>query len=95
MIFAIKKSRGICNINNDCYEIDTRQNMNIHMYQVNLAKYWKGVYHMAVRIYNGLPNKLKIISNKFKASLKEYLHLNSYYILDELFNLRDDNKITI
>jgi hypothetical protein len=29
---------------------------------------------MAVRIYNGLPNKVKIISNdpnKFKASLKE------------------------
>jgi hypothetical protein len=52
-----------------------RQNMNIHMYQVNLAKYGKGVYHMAVRIYSGLPNKLKIISNnsnKFKASLKEF-----------------------
>jgi hypothetical protein len=53
-----------------------------------LAKYGKGVYHMAVRIYNGLPNKLKIIlnnSNKFKASLKEFLHLNSYYTLDEFF----------
>jgi hypothetical protein len=37
------------------------------------------------RIYNGLPNKLKIIlnnSNKFKASIKEFLHLNSYYTLD-------------
>jgi hypothetical protein len=58
------------------------------MYQVNLAKYGKGVYHMAVRIYNGLPNKLNIIlnnSNKFKASLKEFLHLNSYYTLDEFF----------
>jgi hypothetical protein len=76
--------------------IDTRQNMNIHMYQVNLAKYENRVYHMIVRIYNGLPNKLKIIlnnSNKFKASLKEFLHLNSYYTLDDL--LRDDDKITI
>jgi hypothetical protein len=48
----------------------------------------EGVYHMAVRIYNGLPNKLKIISNnsnKFKSSLKEFLHLNSYYTLDEFF----------
>jgi hypothetical protein len=45
-------------------------------------------HHTAVRIYNGLPNKLKIISNnsyKFKVSLKEYLHLNSYYTLDEFF----------
>jgi hypothetical protein len=56
------------------------------MYQVNLAKYGNEVYHMAVRIYNGLPNKLKIMSNnpnKFKASLKEFLDLNSYYTLDE------------
>jgi hypothetical protein len=60
--------------------------MNIHMYPVNLAKYRIGVNHTAVRIYNGLPNKFKIISNnpnKFKASLKEFLHLNSYYTLDE------------
>jgi hypothetical protein len=45
-----------------------------------------GIYHMDVRIYNGLPNKLKIISsnpNKLKASLKEFLHLNSYYTLEE------------
>jgi hypothetical protein len=38
-----------------------------------LAKYGKGVYHMVVRIYNGLSNKLKIISNnsnKFKEKVK-------------------------
>jgi hypothetical protein len=83
-MFVIKNSE-IFNTNSDCYEIDTRQNMNRHMYQINLAKYGNGVYHMAVRIYNGLPDKLKIIlnnSNKFKASLKEFLHLNSYYTLD-------------
>jgi hypothetical protein len=58
------------------------------MYQVNLEKNGNGVYHMAVRIYNGFPNKLKIISNnsnKFKPNLKEFLHLNSYYTLDEFF----------
>jgi hypothetical protein len=87
-MMSVIKNREIFNTNRDCYEIDTRQNMNIHRYQVNLAKYGKGVYHMAVRIYNGLPNKLKIISNnpnKFKAGLKEFLHLNSYYILEESF----------
>jgi hypothetical protein len=87
MMFVIK-NREMVDTNSDCYEIDTRQHMNIHMYQVNLAKYGNGVYHMAVRIYNELPNKLKIISNnsnKFKASLKEFLHLNSYYTLDEVF----------
>jgi hypothetical protein len=78
MIFAIT-NRGIFTTNSsDCYEIDTRQNMNIHMYQVNLAKCGKGVHHMAVRIYSELANKLKIISNnsnKFKASLKETIQI--------------------
>jgi hypothetical protein len=44
MTFVIK-NREIFDTNRDCYEIDTRQNMNIHMYQVNLAKYGNGVYH--------------------------------------------------
>jgi hypothetical protein len=70
--------------------------MNIHMYQVNLRKYGNGVYHMAVRIYNGLPKKVKVISNntnKFKVSLKEFLYLNSFYTLDAF--LRDDDCIII
>jgi hypothetical protein len=92
MMFVIK-SREIFDTNRDCYEIDTRQNMNIHVYQVKLAKYGNGVCHMAVRIYNGLSTKLKIISNnpnKFKASLIEFLHLNSYYTLEDF--LRDDKS---
>jgi hypothetical protein len=55
---SVIKNRDILDTNRDCYETDTRQNMNIHMYQVNFATYGNGVYHMAVRIYNGLPNKL-------------------------------------
>jgi hypothetical protein len=69
MMFVIK-NREIFDTNKDCYGIETRQNMNIHLYQVNLTKYGNGVYHMAVRIYNELPKKLKVISNnnanKFK-----------------------------
>jgi hypothetical protein len=38
--------------------------------QANLAKYGKGVYPVAVRIYNGLPNQLKIISNNSNKFLR-------------------------
>lgn len=89
LIMFVINNKEIFNINKDCYGKDTRQNMNIHMYQVNLAKYRNGVYHMAARIYNGLPNTIKIISNnanKFKASLKEFLFVNSFYTLEEYFN---------
>ena len=62
--------------------------MDICMSQVNLAKYGNWVIHMAVRIYNALPNKIKVTSNdinKFKNNLKEFLYLNSFYTLDEYF----------
>jgi hypothetical protein len=46
------------------------------MYQVNLAKYGKGVYHMAVKVFSGPPYKLKVISTdarEFKVKLKDFL----------------------
>jgi hypothetical protein len=42
----------------------------------------KGVYHMAIKVYNGLPYELKAISSypqKFKANLKDFLYTNSFY----------------
>jgi hypothetical protein len=63
-------------VNKNYYEVNTRQNVNLHMYQVNLAKYDKGVYHMAVKVFNELPYNLKAnLSNtkKFKVKLKYFL----------------------
>jgi hypothetical protein len=62
--------------------------MDIHMTQVNLAIYGNGVYHMAVKIYNALPNSLKLISEDiktFKDNLREFLYFNSFCTLDEFF----------
>jgi hypothetical protein len=70
--------------------------MNIHMNHVNLAKYGTGVCHMAVRIYNRLPNKVKAISNdlkKFKVSLKEFLCL--HFFIHWMTFLRDKDVISM
>jgi hypothetical protein len=59
------------------------------MYKVNLAKYDKGVYHMAVKVFNGLPYNLKVnLKNtmKFKVKLKDFLYSNSFYSLEEFFD---------
>jgi hypothetical protein len=59
------------------------------MYHVNLAKYGKGVYHMAVKVFNGLPYNPKVISNdtkQFKVKLKNFFYINSFYTLEEFFN---------
>jgi hypothetical protein len=76
LVMFVVKNRDIFNINSDCHPINTRQHMNIHMSQVNLSKYANGVYHMAVKIYNGLPKDLKVITNdmkKFKVGIKKFL----------------------
>jgi hypothetical protein len=76
-------------INKDYYGVNTRQNVNLHMYQVNLAKYDEGVYHMAVKVFNGLPYNLKVnLTNteKFKVKLKNFLYSNSFYSLEEFSN---------
>jgi hypothetical protein len=57
MMFVTKNNDKFV-INKDYYEVNTRQNVNLRMYQVNLAKYDKGVCHMAVKVFNGLPYNL-------------------------------------
>jgi hypothetical protein len=85
MMFVIK-NKEIFDINNAHYTINTRHIMDIHMSQVNLAKYGNGVFHMAVNIYNTLPVSLQEISKdikSFKNNLREFLYHNSFYTLDE------------
>lgn len=70
----------------ECHKINTRQIVNLHLFKVNLTKYRNGVYHSGVKIFNGLPAKLKEISDnpkKFKSMLKEFLYSHSFYSLEE------------
>ena len=85
---SVIKNRDYFVTNKNCYEVNTRQNINLHMHQVNLAIYGKGVYHTAVKVFNGLPYNFKEISNnpkKFKANLRDFLYSDSFYTLEEFF----------
>ena len=56
----------------------------------NLAIYKEGVYYWGIKIYNCLPTAIKDLSgdkNKFKLVLKRYLLHNSFYSLEEYFNI--------
>jgi hypothetical protein len=68
------------------------------MHQVNLAICGKGVYHTAVKVFNGLPYNHTEISNnpkKFKANLRDFLYSDSFYTLEELFTRRLFNMCKI
>ena len=58
---------------------------------MNLAKYHKGVYYVGVKMFNKLPTYIKIESDdpkKFKLVLQKLLYENSFYSLDEYFELQ-------
>jgi len=58
---------------------------DLHLPQVSLAMYQKGVYYSEMNIFNGLPKALRNISSKpkqFKTALKHYQLSHSLYSLD-------------
>jgi hypothetical protein len=87
-MFVIKNREKFVT-NKDYHELKTRQNLNLHMHQVNLAILSKGVYHMAIKVFSGLPDTLKTNSSdpkKFKANLKDFLYMNFFYTMEEFCN---------
>jgi hypothetical protein len=61
------------------------------MSSVNVTKYQKGVYYIGVKMFNMLPSYIKTEFDnpkKFKVILHNFLHENSFYSLDENFELQ-------
>jgi hypothetical protein len=55
LMMFVTKNQDKFVINKNYYEVNTRQNVNLHMYQANLATYVKGVYHTAVKVFDPCP----------------------------------------
>jgi hypothetical protein len=56
------------------------QRNDLHLAQITLAMYQKGVCYSGIKIFNDLPKAIKDISskpNKFKVALKHFLHKHS------------------
>jgi hypothetical protein len=78
-------------VNSEIHYIDTRQQANFHQPSVNVAKYQKGVYYLSVKVFNMLPFYIKTEFDnpkKFKVVLQKFLYENSFYSLDEYFELQ-------
>jgi hypothetical protein len=69
------KDKFKCNFN--VYNMNTRQKYNFHLPSSNLSLYKKGVQFTGIKMFNNLPQSIKILSNdtkQFKLALKNYLH---------------------
>jgi hypothetical protein len=77
-------------VNSEIYHTDTRQHANFQQPSANVTKYQKGVYYLGVKVFNIPPSHIKTEFDdprKFKAVLQKCLYQNSFYSLDEYFEI--------
>lgn len=76
-------------MNSEIQSINTRYNSNFHRPHINLTTYKNGTYYTDIKVFNYLPTYIKDLShnvNQFKLTLNDFLHLHSFYNLEEYFN---------
>jgi hypothetical protein len=84
------RNKNLFPINSEIYHTNTRQHANFHQPSVNVTGYQKGVYYLGVKVFNILPSYIKTEFDnpkKFKVILQKFLCENSFYSLDEYFEL--------
>ena len=62
---------------------------NLHPPTANLTKFQKGVYYLAIKIFNNLPHNIKDLASDilpFRNALKRFLLANSFYNSKEYLN---------
>jgi hypothetical protein len=80
----VVQNKNLFMTNNENHNLDTRQRNNLYLPQANLNIYQKGAYYSGIKIFN--IKEIKNIAdnqNKFKISLKKFLHTYSFYTIEE------------
>jgi hypothetical protein len=82
--------------NSAYHDSNTRCTNHLHLPQVTLAMYEKGVYYSGVKVFNSVHRTLKVISSKlgkFKIPLKQFLQTHWLYSLDGFFDKQWDTLV--
>ena len=69
--------------------INTRNKSNLHLPIFNVSVYQKGPYYTGIKVFNSPPSQMKELChgrNPFKRASKIFLHVHSFYTLDEYFS---------
>jgi len=89
LVFVIK-NRGLFLSNSEIHNINTRYNHNFHLTSTNLTIVQKGVQYSGSKVFNYLPENIKILSHDpkcFKSVLKNFLNEHTFYTLEEFYQL--------
>jgi hypothetical protein len=90
MLFVVK-NKNLFILNSENHTKSTRQFNNFYQPIINLTIYQRGVHYMGIKIFSNFPPYIKDVSNnvkKFKICLKQFLHVLSFYSLEEYFQYK-------
>ena len=88
LLFVIN-NRDYFMVNSEIHNINTRTKSNLHQPISNSSTYQKGTYDSGIKVFSSLLTQIKDLSHnrkQFKCSLKNFLYLHSFYMLDEYFS---------
>jgi hypothetical protein len=88
-------NRELFKFNSQVHKRDIRSAYDMYYPLTNLAQFQKGICYMGIKIFNHLPIEIKSVSNdtkSFKSKLTTFLLQNSFYAIDEYFELKLNYK---
>jgi hypothetical protein len=91
-IMFVVKHNDLFKVNTEVQEINTRHKLDFHVPSVRLTRIKKGLYYSGITLFNSLPLRMKQAAQdvkKCKYALKVFLIGNSFYSVEEYFNLND------
>jgi hypothetical protein len=86
-------NRELFKFNSQVHKFNTRSTHDLYYHQTNLTQFQKGICYMGVKIFNHLPPEIKPMFNdmkSFKSKLTTFLLQNSFYTIEEFFEVKHD-----
>ena len=89
LVFVVKHKELFLS-NSEIRNINTRHNHNVQYCRTNLTLVQKGVFYSGCKVFNHLPENIKVLSHDlkhFKSALKSFLIEHTFYILEEFYQI--------
>jgi len=89
-------NKHLFDTNNEIHKYKTSNNNNLHRPIANLTKFNKGAYVLGIKVFNHLPQYIKVLTNDhkyFKSTLKKFLYHHSFYSMNEYYEYKEDRRI--
>jgi hypothetical protein len=74
------------------HNLNTRRKYDLHVSNMNLTKYRKGVYYTGIKLFNNLPSTIRSLNHDtrvFKPALIDYLLTHSFYSVHDFSSVEN------